>query len=155
MNISTLVARHIAEVIQGNWTEMYLGDVVSDVTYQEAVIAPAGLTNSIAMLLYHIGFYNNVVIERIKGINPVINDANGFDITINNEEEWQALKAASLDSFGKLAKMVAVLPDEDLWALTPTGTDSFYKTLHGIAEHAHYHLGQIVLIKRLIRQQII
>ena len=153
MKISTLVAKHIAEVVHGNWTDIYLEDVVNGVTYKEAVTVPSGLTNSIAMLVHHIGFYNNVVIERIKGNNPGINDANGFDITITNEDEWQKLKATSLDSLKKLATIVAALPDEKLWELTPTGTDSFYKTLHGIAEHAHYHLGQIVLIKKLVRNK--
>jgi len=114
---------------------------------------PSGLTNSIAMLVHHIGFYNNVVIERIKGNNPGINDANGFDITITNEDEWQKLKATSLDSLKKLATIVAALPDEKLWELTLAGTDSFYKALHGITEHAHYHLGQIVLIKKLVRNR--
>ncbi len=153
MKISTLVARHIAEVVHGNWTEIYLDDIVSDVTYHEAVTVPPGLTNSIAMLVHHIAFYNDIVIERINGLNPAINEANGFDITISSEDEWRTLKSTSVGSFKNLATMVAALPDEKLWELTPTSTDSLYKTLHGIAEHAHYHLGQIVPIKKLIRQR--
>ena len=27
---------------------------------------------------------------------------------------------------------------------------SYYRNLHGIIEHSHYHLGQIVLIKKII-----
>jgi hypothetical protein len=32
---------------------------------------------------------------------------------------------------------------------------NWYRNLHGIIEHAHYHLGQIVLLKKLIREKSI
>lgn len=154
MKISTLVAKHIAEVVRGNWTDIYLNDVIADITYQEAVMLPAGVSNSVAMLLYHLSFYNNIVMERLNGNNPAINEENGFDIAVNDEEGWLLLKAACLVSFKKLAACVAALPDERLWEPVPSGNDSFYKTLHGIAEHAHYHLGQIVLLKKIIRSTV-
>lgn len=28
---------------------------------------------------------------------------------------------------------------------------NYYRNLHGIIEHTHYHLGQIVLIKKLLK----
>ena len=31
---------------------------------------------------------------------------------------------------------------------------SWYRNIHGIIEHAHYHLGQIVLLKKLIGDRI-
>jgi hypothetical protein len=30
---------------------------------------------------------------------------------------------------------------------------TYYRNLHGIIEHTHYHLGQIVLIKKIILQE--
>jgi hypothetical protein len=30
---------------------------------------------------------------------------------------------------------------------------SYYRNLHGIVEHTHYHLGQIVLVKKIIQAQ--
>ena len=151
MQIAPLVSQHVAEVVHGNWTDIYLDDVTANVTFEEAVALPPGLTNSIAMLVKHIGFYNWVVMERLKGSDPVIDDSNGFTVTINNNEDWQQVRRDALYSFAKLAEMVKGLPDEKLQGLTPAGNSTFYKTLHGIAEHAPYHLGQIVLIKKLLR----
>jgi hypothetical protein len=151
MQMAPLVARHVAEVVHGNWTDINLDDTLADVTYEEAVATPPGIVNSIAMLTNHLMFYNQVVIERIKGIDPAINDANGFDITINNEEQWQQLKQGTFASFKALAEMVANLTEEKLFGPTPNGHYSFYQTFHGIAEHAHYHLGQIMLVKKIIR----
>lgn len=151
MNIAPLVAQHVAEVVHGNWTEIYLDEAIADVSYQEAIAVPAGLVNSIAMLVNHLEFYNFVITERLMGTEPVIDDANGFAISIQNEDDWQLLKQRTLDSFKKLADMVSQLPEETLHNFTPTGKTSFYKTLHGLSEHAHYHLGQIVLLKKLVR----
>lgn len=151
MNIAPLVAQHVAEVVHGNWTEIYLDDAIADVSYPEAITVPAGLVNSIAMLVNHLEFYNFVITERLMGTEPVIDDANGFAISIQNEDDWQLLKQRTLDSFKKLADMVSQLPEETLHSFTPTGKTSFYKTLHGLSEHAHYHLGQIVLLKKLVR----
>jgi hypothetical protein len=30
---------------------------------------------------------------------------------------------------------------------------NYYRNLHGIIEHTHYHLGQIVLIKKLLKRR--
>ncbi len=152
MKIPQLVARHITETVHGNWTEIYLDDVIADVTYTEAVAIPPALTNSIAMLVYHITFYNDVIFERLKGNNPSIDSSNGFAVNITDEEAWQQLKQSCFASFKKLADAVAALPEEKLYEQTRYNPeDTYYKTFHGIAEHAHYHLGQIVLLKKIIR----
>ena len=151
MKIAPVVARHVGEVVHGNWTDIYLDDTIADVTYEEAMALPPGITNSIAMLVNHLGFYNGIVSARIDGKNPAVNDANGFDVNINGDAEWQQLKLIVIKSFYTLADKVKELPEEKLWQLTPGGNSSFYKTFQGISEHAHYHLGQIVLLKKIIR----
>ncbi|HWB24239.1 MAG TPA: DinB family protein [Chitinophagaceae bacterium] len=151
MNIAPFVAQHVEEVVHGNWTDIYLDDTIADVTYEEAVMLPPGITNSIAMLVNHLKFYNNVVAGRLAGENPAIDSANGFNVAVQSEEEWQKLKQDALDSFKMLAGTVRELPDEKLLTLSPGQHSTFYKTLHGIAEHAHYHLGQIVLLKKIMR----
>lgn len=151
MTIAPLVAKHVADVVHGNWTEIYLDEAIADVTYQEAIHVPAGLVNSIAMLVNHLELYNFVVTERLMGTNPSVDSHNGMVTTIQNEDDWQLLKQRTLDGFRKLADMVSGLPDENLQAFSPGGHTSFYTTLHGLTEHAHYRLGQIILLKKLAR----
>ena len=63
--------------------------------------------NTIASLLYHMSFYNDVVMQRLAGVNPAISSANGFDIPpIKNEHDWKKLKERNLDSARKLAEAV-------------------------------------------------
>ncbi|MGI8950970.1 MAG: DinB family protein [Chitinophagaceae bacterium] len=151
MKISQLIAQHVEEVVDGNWTDIFLKDVLKDISYKEAIGVPTGITNSIAMLVHHILYYNEIVEQRLKNLNPAFNNANGFNVDINNEEDWQQLKQKCINSFKELANTVRQFPDEKLEEINPRGNSTFYKMLHGVVEHAHYHLGQIVLLKKIIK----
>jgi hypothetical protein len=77
----------------------------------------------------------------------------GFDMAaIKNEDDWIQLKDRNMQSARQLASAVREFPEEKIFELTVTGHSTHYKTLHGITEHAHYHLGQIVLLKKLARR---
>jgi hypothetical protein len=154
MIIKSLVAQHVREVLKGNWSDIFLTDVLQDVTLAEANFIPPS-KNSIAMLVHHLKFYNDVVILRLQNDNRPINyDANGFDVPeLSSEESWQQLKEDLFSSFFKLAEEAEAMPEEKLFELTPSGSATFYKTLHGIVEHAHYHMGQMMIIKKLIRSK--
>lgn len=152
MKITELIAQHIMEVFEGdNWTDVNMKDTLHDVDYRQAATVTKASYNTIAALLHHLSFYNEIVSMRLLGINPEIDEINGFNVpTIKNEHDWQQLKDAAFASAANLADAVRKFPEERLEELTVTGHSTYYKTLHGIAEHTHYHLGQIVLLKKLI-----
>lgn len=155
MKLATLVAQHITELFEGgNWTEVNLKDTLADVSHKEAATLTRASYNTIAALVHHITFYNQVVLSRLKGENPVIGETNGFDVpAIKTEADWDALKKSCMQSARDLSDAVHTLTNEQMLNLTVTGHATHYKTLHGIAEHGHYHLGQIVLLKNLLRHK--
>jgi uncharacterized damage-inducible protein DinB len=155
MNLTHIIAQHILEVYQGgNWTEVNVKETLQNVTYEEAIEITPASPNSIAALMHHLSFYNEVVLQRLNGVEPVIDEMNGFDVPfIFNETGWQHLKERCFETAGNLAEAVRQLPEEKLEKLTPGGYSTYYKTLHGIAEHVHYHLGQMLLIKKLVKQK--
>lgn len=151
IKITEAVSRHIMEVYEGNWSEINLQDVLADIDYTEATEQVPGFKNTIASLVYHITFYNEIMVERLYGEWPEINSANGFDMDpVTNEEDWQILKMRNYESFAVLAGMVRKLKPERLGHPIIQGRDQTYKSLHGVVEHAFYHMGQIVLLKKLI-----
>jgi hypothetical protein len=92
------------------------------------------------------------VLKRLQGISPAINERNGFDLPpIKNEDDWKYLIQRCFQSAHDLAEAVKKIPEEKLSELTITEHSTHYKALHGVAEHAHYHLGQIVLLKKLVK----
>jgi|SRR4051794_39059331 hypothetical protein len=156
MKTTELIAQHIIEVFEGgNWTDVNMKVTLRNVNYKEATTVTKASYNTIGALVYHISFYNDIVLKRLQGINPVITNSNGFDLPLlQNEDDWVKLKERCFQSAHNLAVEVIKFPEEKLGELTVTGHSTHYKTLHGIAEHAHYHLGQIVLLKNLVKNSV-
>ncbi len=51
------------------------------------------------------------------------------------------------------ATLIEQLPEDKLWEnFSDKKYGIYYRNLHGIIEHIHYHLGQIVLIKKILLQ---
>jgi len=74
---------------------------------------------------------------------------------ITSEADWEKLKADNLRSAQSLANEVKNFPLEQLFEMTATGSSTYYKNVQGIIEHAHYHLGQMVLLKNIIRKLVL
>jgi hypothetical protein len=70
---------------------------------------------------------------------------------IQSEDEWNKLLSKTWSEAETFAGLVEKLPDEKLSVdLADKKYGSYYRNLHGIVEHAHYHLGQILLIKKIL-----
>jgi hypothetical protein len=153
MNTAKEIARHIREIHTGNnWTDSCLKDVLQDVTFKEAIAKPIE-ANTIAMLVFHMNFYLNVVHGRLNRNNTAFNQEDSFAVpSIHSEEEWQQLVSTTFEDAEAFAKAVEQLTDADLERNISKQHGSFYKNLHGVVEHNHYHLGQIVLLKKIIRK---
>lgn len=154
MTLTDAIAQHIIDAHEGdNWTDVNIKNSLQDISLKEALTVTKASANTISALLHHITFYNEVVLERLHGSNPKINDANGFNIPIlSDQEEWQQLKQRNLQSAHNLAEAVKKFPEEKLFLPIVPGLSIAYKTLHGVIEHAYYHLGQMVLLRNLIRK---
>lgn len=154
MSLLNHIAQHVLDVHKGdNWTEVNIQNTLQDVSLREATTVTPASPNTIAMLLHHLTFYNEVVLQRLLDIYTAIPQSNGFDVpALHSEEEWQQLQHRNLQSAHALAEGILQFPEQRLFELTASGKTTFYKNLHGIAEHAHYHLGQMVILKKLIRQ---
>ena len=153
MQLNDYISRHILEVHNGgNWTEVNIRDTLRDISFAEATRKTSASANTIASLVYHLNFYNEILTQRMEGTHPVINEANGFDMPVlRNDSDWEQLKENNLRSATRLAEVVRQLPEESLFVASAPGQPIRYKALHGIAEHAHYHLGQILVIRNLLR----
>jgi uncharacterized damage-inducible protein DinB len=154
MKITHEIATHILDCFNGeNWTDVNIFNTLNDVNWQEAQQRTAASQNTIASLLHHIYYWNGIIMERMKGINPSIPETNGFDVPeLKNENDWNELKEKTHQSFIQLADAIKNFPEDKLSETYAAGKSSYYKNLQGIVEHAHYHLGQMVILKKLIKQ---
>lgn len=151
MKVSATTAKHLREVFfGGNWTWANLKDNLYGVTYEQA-LRKHGELNTIAALTYHIGYYVTAILRVMEG-NPInAKDEFSFDMPpINSQAEWEAMVHRILTEAESLATYIEQLPDEklgEIFVAEKHGT--YYRNLHGLIEHTHYHLGQIAIIKKL------
>ena len=73
------------------------------------------------------------------------------DISLEGHPDKENLKNKIWEVAERLAKLVEEFPTEKLEEdFTDKKYETYYKNIQGIIEHVHYHLGQIVLLKKLV-----
>lgn len=155
MNTSQQIAKHFKEVhFGGNWTCSNLRDNLADVTWQQATQQIYSL-NTIATLVYHTHYYVHAVLKVFQGGELEAHDKYSFaHPPIHSQEDWENLLSkvwADAQAFETLLKN---LPEEKLWEnIAEEKYGIYYRNIHGIIEHTHYHLGQIAIIKKIIQQK--
>jgi hypothetical protein len=155
MNISEQIAKHLREVYFGeNWTDINFKDTLSDINCQEATTKIDSI-NTIAGLVYHTNYYLDAIIEVLKGKNLNAHDNFSFDLVpLLSSGDWEKLLNKTWMNVEILADLINELPESKLFEIfSDKKYGIYYKNLHGLIEHAHYHLGQIVIVKKLIRQK--
>lgn len=152
MNTPQQIAKHFREThFGGNWTTSHLKEHLADVTWQQATGQVYDF-NTIATLVFHINYYIDVVLKVLNGEKLNASDKYSFNVPpINNQEDWELLLDKVWKDAERFALLVEQLPESRLWeTFIDEKYGNYYRNLHGIIEHTHYHLGQIVLIKKII-----
>lgn len=152
MDTPALIAKQFREVYFGdNWTASNLKDQLADVTWQQAT-AQVHALNTIATLVYHIHYYINGSLEVLDGGPLTIRDIDSFDHPpIQSQEDWNAFIAGNYLEAERFAASIENLSTAKLLEVfVDPKWGNYYRNLHGIIEHTHYHLGQIVLIKKIL-----
>ncbi len=129
-----------------NWTDVCVKDTLKDITWEQATRKVAN-ANTIALLLFHMDFYNMVVYDRLVGIKRPFEHEESLRVDIKNEAEWQQLQKTYFENVDKIHEQILAFDESLLFEKKTTNTP--YKNLHGLVEHIHYHLGQISLLKKL------
>lgn len=147
----SLISKHLKELyFGGNWTGASFPDVMQGIGWESAIKEREGI-NSIATLVYHMHFYVVALIDGINGATSLPPDKESFKTpTIQSAEDWEDMKQASLDSVSALLLLIKDLPDTKLQEVfVKEEYGNYYRNLQGMIEHTHYHLGQIMMLKKL------
>lgn len=155
MNLSVETAKHFREVhFGGNWTSVSLKETLADVSWQQAVTKVHSF-NTIAVLVYHTNYYVSAVLKVLQGEALNASDTFSFDLPpIQSDTDWKNLLNKTWADAERFASLLEQLPESRFGEVfTDKKYGTYYRNMHGIIEHIHYHLGQIVVIKKLIAAQ--
>ena len=83
-------------------------------------------------------------------------DKFSFDLPpVQSQEDWDKLQHIVWTDAEKLATLIEKMTEEKLWqTFADEKYGTFYRNFLGVIEHTHYHLGQIVLLKKLLHEKI-
>jgi len=154
MTTSSQLSKHFREAFfGGNWCTVSLKQVLSNVTYDKA-ITKVDSFNTILALTYHIGYYVTAITKVLQGGPLDAHEKFSFDHPeVGSEQEWQELQGRIWAEVETITALIVKLPDEKLWQdFGDPKYGIYFRNLFGLTEHSYYHLGQIVLIKKMIRE---
>ncbi len=154
MNLAEQIAKLFRDVhYGGNWTSVNLKENLADLTWQQATTKVYSF-NTIATLVYHMNYYVSAVLKVLQGEPLNASDKYSFDYpSILSQEDWDKLLDKTLTDAENFASLIEQLPESKLGeTFSEEKYGNYYRNIHGIIEHIHYHLGQIVLIKKILLQ---
>ena len=152
MNLPAQIAKQFREVhFGGNWTSVNLKDTLAGISWQQATI-PVYSFNTIATLVYHMNYFVSGVLQVFQGEPLDAHDKYSFDHPpIQSQQDWEKLVDKTLADAETFASLFENLPESKLGEpFEEEKYGNYYRNIHGIIEHIHYHLGQIVLIKKIL-----
>lgn len=152
MILTLQIAKHFRDVHFGeNWTSVNLKETLKDVTWQQATKQVYSF-NTIVALVYHMNYYVSAVLKVLEGGPLNASDKYSFDFPpILSHEDWEKLLDKTWSDAEAFAGLIEQLPEGRLWeTFSDEKYGNYYRNIHGVIEHIHYHLGQIVLIKKII-----
>jgi hypothetical protein len=147
------IAKRFREVLlDGTWVaNTNFKEQLSDTNWEIVTVQIKSL-NSIAILAQHIHYY-------IKGINTVfkggtldIKDKFSFDFpVIKSQYEWETFLSKFWNDSEEFALLIEQMSDDKLkQVFTDEKYGTYQRNIDAMIEHCYYHLGQIVLIKKII-----
>ncbi len=150
-NLVNAIAQHFYEVHYGNnWTDASVNDAIKDISWEQAT-KQLGSVNTIALLVHHMHFYNSVVYNRcFEDEDKEFDHEDSLVVNVQNQKDWEQLKATYFELVSKLNTSILNLREDVLFTKRLGNEKTYYKNLHGLIEHIHYHLGQINLLKKML-----
>ena len=156
MKLTEQIAKHFREVhFGGNWTSVNLKETLADVSWQQATTKVSSF-NTIATLVFHTNYYVGAVSKVLQGEPLNAKDQYSFEHPpIQSQEDWEGLLKKTWDEAERFVTLSEQLPEHQLEeTFVDEKYGNYYRNIHGIIEHTHYHLGQIVLIKKLLKEKV-
>lgn len=156
MKTSEQLANRFREIIlDGTWiANTNYKDQLENLDWEFAISKFESL-NNISILAQHVHYYVSGIKNVFNGGELEIRDKYSFDFPkIKSQSQWQNFLTNFWKDAEDLAIMIAQLPEEKLnQSFVDAKYGTYQRNIDGLIEHCYYHLGQIVLINKIIKNQ--
>lgn len=153
MYLAPQIAKQLREVLlEGTWVATNYKVQLEDVDWKQATKKVADL-NTIADLTFHIDYYLNGLIQVFQGEKLDIKDKYSYDAPpITSAKDWDLRMQKLFYDAETFATLIENLSVQDLMqSFVEEKYGNNFINIQAMIEHCYYHLGQIVLIKKLLK----
>ena len=134
------------------WIDVTLLHTLEEITAKEAATKPFPSFNSIWEIVNHMIHWRETVLRRMHGETVESPDDNYFfPVRDRSEKAWHHTIEQLHTSQHQWLAVIKKMKRKDLEAIPEANLFSKHELIHGILQHDSYHLGQIRLIKKLVR----
>jgi uncharacterized damage-inducible protein DinB len=151
-NTHQLAKRFREVMLNGTWVaNTNFKDQLSNVDWKIATTKWQSV-NTIAVLAQHIHYYIHGINAVFKGGTLDIKDKFSFDFPeITSQEQWETFLSKFWQDSEEFASLIEQMPDEKLkQVFVDEKYGTYQRNIDAMIEHSYYHLGQIVLIKKMM-----
>jgi len=154
MTESERITRLFRGLFDGDpWLDVQILATLQGINAQQAGRRIAEGRNTIWEIVNHLTSWRRNILDRLKGkFIPSPEHNYILPVEDTSEEAWQRAQRELRDSQEEWLRYLEGLSDEDL-DRTGSGKDKtpYYYYIHGMLQHDAYHLGQIVLLAKLLK----
>ena len=156
-NTKQLAKRFREVILNGTWVaNTNFKHQLSNLDWKIATTEIKSL-NTIAILAQHIHYYINGINRVFKGGTLDIRDQFSFDFpAMQSQKDWETFLLRFWNDAETFAAMIEQMPDEKLkQVFVDEKYGTYQRNIDGMIEHSYYHLGQIVLLKKMIANNLL
>ena len=151
-NARQLATRFREVILNGTWiANTNYKDQLSGSDWQ-VVTTKIHTLNTIALLTQHVHYYIHGIKQVLEGGSLDIRDKYSFDFQpILSQDEWNSFLERFWNDAEAFAVLVEEMPDgklNEVFVDEKYGT--YQRNIEAMIEHSYYHLGQIVLVKKIL-----
>lgn len=135
------------------WIDVTIIGELNSLTAKQAA-AKTGILNSVWEIVNHMISWRKALIGRVKG-KPVKYSDNNFisEVKDKSPAAWKRTISKFRESQNDITGFLKKSDDKLLEIVSPTSGYTYYELVISILLHDTYHLGQIVLIKKLLTEK--
>jgi hypothetical protein len=153
MERNLILANRIREVLlNGHW--------IANTNYKEQLLSVnwiqaihnIGTLNTIAALTFHVNYYLAGLLKAFESGKLEISDKFSFDLPpILSADDWNTLVSGFLVNAEKFAGKIEQMDDKILdQPFIDEKYGTYLRNVEGVIEHSYYHLGQMVILKKMV-----
>ncbi len=147
------IAKLFSDLYDGSpWLDVTIVNTLDDISASEAFNPAVPGLNTIWEIVNHMVSWREAVLERLSGNIVPSPDHNFFEpVTDPSGEAWEATLARLQQSQEAWIKFLSGFPDGEFDTIYPPNGMHYYEHIHGIIQHDAYHLGQLVILAKVVR----